>query len=127
MSIDENSLKNLWISRYGNNAWARDCYGYWIYYYDHGRDCQKRITPDGRLEDCGWEIDHIFPESKGGTDSESNLEFVYHSCNETKTDKLVYELFNGKKYEVRRRNNKSGYGIYCITDNRFIDWISNHQ
>ena len=126
MSIDENLLKRLWIKRYGNNQWAKDCYGYWINFYDHGRDCRKRTTPDGRLEDCGWEIDHILPESRGGTDYESNLEFVYHVCNEKKSDKTVYELANGRVYEVRNRYYKSGYGIFSRTLGRFIDWTSNN-
>ena len=124
MGIDENLLKRLWIKRYGNNPWARDCYGYWIYFYDHGRDCRKRTTPDGRLEDCGWEIDHILPEARGGSDYESNLEFVYHVCNEKKSDKTVYELANGKIYEVKSRPYKPGYGIYSRTLGRFIDWTS---
>lgn len=126
MAIDENMLKKLWIKRNGNSPWARDCYGVWIYYYDHGRDCKKRTTPDGRLEDCGWEIDHIFPEAKGGSDNEANLEFVYHVYNEAKSDKMVYELPNGKIYEVRKRPYKSGYGIYSRTSGRFIDWESKH-
>lgn len=124
MGIDENLLKRLWVKRYGNNPWARDCYGYWIYFYDHGRDCRKRTTPDGRLEDCGWEIDHILPESRGGSDYESNLEFVYHVCNEKKSDKTVYELANGKIYEVRSRLYKSGCGIYSRALGKFIDWTS---
>ena len=124
MSIDENLLRRLWIKRYGNNPWAKDCYGYWINYNDHGRDCRKRYTPDGRLEDCGWEIDHILPESRGGSDYEFNLEFVYHVCNEKKSDKTVYELANDRIYEVRSRPYKPGYGIYSRSLGRFIDWTS---
>ena len=126
MSIDENLLKRLWVKRYGNTQWAKDCYGYWINFYDHGRDCRKRATPDGRLEDCGWEIDHILPESRGGSDNEYNLEFVYHVCNEKKSDKTVYELANGRIFEVRSRYYKPGYGIYNRFSGKFVDWESNH-
>lgn len=127
MTINSEKLETLWLKRYGNNAWAKDCYGYWINFFDHGQNCRPRRTPDGRIEDCGWEIDHIMPESRGGSDQPTNLEFVFHECNATKSDKLRYELANGKVYSVIKRTYKSGYGIFSHTLNRFIDWESTHS
>lgn len=125
MTIDDQNLTALWYKRYGYTKWIRDCYGYWIYLDDHGNNCSKRITPDGRLEDCGWEIDHIYPQSYGGGNDETNLEFTYHCVNEAKSNNLNYS-FNGKSYSVRKRPYKYGYGIVNLSTYMFIDYTSKH-
>ena len=124
MNLSEEEVKRLWIKRYGNNAWVRDCYGCWIYFFDRGRDCKARKNPDGVIEPCGWEIDHIYPESRGGSDSEYNIEFVYGRFNEMKSDKLQYCLTGSTIFKVIKRPYKPGYGIYNTQTNRFIDWVS---
>ena len=126
MNISEETLKQLWIKRYGNNAWVKDCYGCWIYYFDHGRDCKARKNPDGVVEPCGWEIDHILPEARGGTDSEFNLEFVYGPFNAMKGDQTQYKLTGPSLFKIVKRPCKQGYGIYNATTGTFIDWISKH-
>lgn len=126
MNLSEENIRNLWIKRYGNNAWIKDCYGAWIYFYDRGRDCKPRMNPDGIVEPCGWEIDHIFPESRGGTSSETNLEFVYGYFNSLKGDLLTYKLTGDTIYSIEKRPYKTGYGIYNKTTRSFVDWISLH-
>ena len=39
----------------------------------------------------GWEIDHIKPVSKGGTDNLSNLQPLYWENNRSKGDKLDWK------------------------------------
>lgn len=126
MVLSDAQLKTLWIKRYGNNAWAKDCYGCWIYYYDRGRDCKPRRNPDGIIEPCGWEIDHIFPEAKGGSNNEYNLEFVYGGFNAMKADQIQYTLTSPTIFKVKKRPNKLGYGIYNTKTQLFIDWFSTH-
>ena len=126
MSLTDNQLKALWIKRNGNKAWAKDCYGAWIYFYDRGRDCSPRVNPDGVKEPCGWEIDHIYPEAKGGRDDESNLEIVYGGFNGMKSDELNYKLTGDTVFKVMKRYYKGGYGIYDTKRQKFIDWVSNH-
>jgi len=49
---------------------------------------------------CGalnsFEVDHIFPKSRGGSDHESNLTTSCKHCNSSKKDRTVEEWNNGK-------------------------------
>lgn len=126
MNLSEDTIRDIWIKRYGNNAWAKDCYGAWIYFYDRGRECKPRTNPDGVIEPCGWEIDHIYPESKGGTNNEYNLEFAYGYFNSLKADQLRYKLTGNTIFSIRKRPYKNGYGIYNESKQKFVDWISTH-
>lgn len=42
----------------------------------------------GKISEYGWEIDHIIPKSKGGTDDISNLQPLHWQANRKKSDKL---------------------------------------
>jgi hypothetical protein len=49
---------------YNGNFYRRDAFGTWMQYSAHGNT----------LSHFGWEIDHIQPPEKGGTDDLSNLQ-----------------------------------------------------
>lgn len=56
-----------------------------------------------RDSDYGWEIDHIVPVSKGGTDELSNLRALQWDNNATRGDgKLIRKIyFNGERNAER--------------------------
>ena len=58
-------------------AWRRDSEGNKIRHGSYGTDGQY-----------GWDIDHIKPSSKGGSDDLRNLQPLHHQANLEKSDKI---------------------------------------
>ena len=76
----------VWEKRAGKgnakpNAYCTDIEGNKIKYDDYGN----------RDSDYGWEIDHIHPESRGGSDELSNLQPLQWEANMKKSNKIAYE------------------------------------
>lgn len=70
-------LKAEWVSSDNEaNGFRKDQCGAWIKWSDYGNRNSK----------YGWEIDHITPVSKGGTDVLSNLRPLHWSNNLSKSD-----------------------------------------
>ncbi len=59
-------------------SWRSDRYGSWIYWAAYG----------DRQSAYGWEIDHIFPQSKGGSDDIINLQALHWKNNAHKSDNI---------------------------------------
>lgn len=78
---DEESINRIWlkglkVEGYDSDLYRQDYSGAWISrqaYGDH----------DSIL---GWEIDHVYPKSKGGTDEEINLRPINWQNNQSKGD-----------------------------------------
>lgn len=51
----------------------------------------------------GWDIDHIQPIAKGGTDTEDNKQIVHVLTNDEKADKTTFiSDYNGQTYQVQK-------------------------
>ena len=62
------------------NLWRRDAYGNLIY-----------KPAFGTQGDVGWEIDHIRPQSRGGSDNPKNLQAINTNENRKKGDQYPYK------------------------------------
>ena len=93
----ETTKKDVWnkgkiIPGYKPDIYRQDLAGAWIKWDDYGN-----INSD-----YGWEIDHIYPESKGGSDDLSNLKPLQWANNRSKGDN--YPLFT---YSISSLANKN--------------------
>jgi 5-methylcytosine-specific restriction endonuclease McrA len=68
----------------------KDAYGNIICFADYGTDSE-----------CGWHVDHIVPQSKGGSDMLSNLQPLHW-----KTNISLHNIEQGKKY-IKTYNTRS--------------------
>ncbi len=77
----ESVIQAVWrkgdtIIDYSVDEWRRDQCGHPIKFDDHGNTGSKH----------GWEIDHIVPAARGGSDDLANLQPLYWENNRRKSD-----------------------------------------
>lgn len=123
----------LWKDIFGNELWAQDCFGTWMYrddYGDHEKTRNDRPEGTGKYYSYGWDIDHIRPQSDFAKDDNSdflnNFEPMQYINNARKSDNLTFEI-NGVRYQVItcsicNSHGKKGYGIKRMSDGRRVDW-----
>lgn len=80
MSFSDNIIKSVWLKAravegYDENLFRKDACGAWIMWDKYKKD-----------HVFGWEIDHIFPRERGGTDILENLRPLQHQNNASKAD-----------------------------------------
>lgn len=82
--FNKEQIKNVWEKaksqlNYDSDHIRKDECGAWIYFEKYG----------DRNSEYGWEIDHIIPKSKGGTDEICNLQPLHWDNNVAKGDGLL--------------------------------------
>lgn len=80
-----NKIEKAWEDAHkvrGKNPdlYRKDDYGNMMYKPSYGKQSQM-----------GWELDHKFPKSKGGTNSSRNLQAVQWEENRKKSDTYPYK------------------------------------
>ena len=73
------------------------------------RDIAKAAYND-RNSKFGWNIDHILPVSKGGSNKKNNLICCHILTNDEKADKTTFTA-NNKNFQVQKIKNSDGYEI----------------
>ena len=73
------------ISGKDPSKYRRDPYGTIIYKDSHGKNSEM-----------GWEIDHIKPKARGGSDCIANLQALSTEINRAKADSLVKKSRHAK-------------------------------
>ena len=94
----------LWNKSFGNCNMVKDF---------AGRTIAKGAYND-RNSKCGWNVDHILPQSKGGVTADHNLVCCHILTNDEKADRfpcftanaIAFEIIKVQNhYEIRRKNN----------------------
>lgn len=78
--FSEQIIQQVWdkatiVKGYNPNLWRQDFAGAWI-----------RRDAYGTMMNLGWEIDHLCPTSKGGSDDIDNLNALHWKNNRKKGD-----------------------------------------
>lgn len=108
----ENALR-LWFRYYGDFEYAEDFDGGLMYRDAYGRR-DFFIWENGEKIYCGWNIHHILPIGRGGTNTESNLICTNIITNDAAGDRITYWI-DKNLYQVKRIWGTSQHEIVRLT------------
>ncbi|MCR4698524.1 MAG: HNH endonuclease [Bacilli bacterium] len=99
MNLNRETAMRLWNKRYGKSTTVKDF---------TGREMAKGAYND-RNSKKGWNVDHILPQSKGGTTAEHNLAICNIQTNDEKADKFPSFKANGIVFDIVKVQNHYEY------------------
>ena len=95
MDLNRETAMRLWNKSFGKETKVKDF---------AGRTIAKGAYND-RNSDCGWNVDHILPQSRGGTTADHNLICCHILTNDEKADKFPCFNANGIHFEIIKVQN----------------------
>ncbi len=95
MDLNRETAMRLWNKSFGKETKVKDF---------AGRTIAKGAYND-RNSDCGWNVDHILPQSRGGTTADHNLVCCHILTNDEKADKFPCFNANGVSFEIIKVQN----------------------
>ena len=102
--------QEFWDMEFGHKEVAYDFAGREIH-----RDCHG-----DSWSSYGWDVDHIMPESNGGTDRLSNLQITNIKTNREKSNDTTFYA-NGRRFQVK--HSKSYYDTEANYDYSSKDYV----
>lgn len=106
MELNKESAMRLWNRAYGKET---SCLDY------AGRKIVKGAYND-RNSEFAWNVDHIYPQSKGGKTNDSNLIICHILTNDEKADKFPCFTANKQKFEILKVQNH--YEIKSLSNHK---------
>lgn len=97
MAFEKSQRETIWRNYFGSAYSANDCFG-------------RYMTIDN------FEADHIWPESIGGRNHNSNGQPLSAQSNQEKADNTTGTI-NGNRFEVRK-SGFNGIGVMYVNGNR---------
>ena len=104
MELNHETAMRLWIKNFGRTTKAMDF---------AGREIYKGAYND-RNSEYGWNVDHIYPESKGGKTADHNLICCSIKTNDEKADSFPTFNANGQRFQIKKSQNH--YEIYPLKE-----------
>lgn len=95
MDLNHETAMRLWGKYFGKATTAKDF---------AGRKIVKGAYND-RNSDYGWNVDHILPQSKGGTTADHNLVCCHIKTNDEKADSFPCFVANEVRFEIIKVQN----------------------
>ena len=95
MDLNRETAMRLWNKSFGRETKVKDF---------AGRTIAKGAYND-RNSDCGWNVDHILPQSRGGATADHNLVCCHILTNDEKADKFPCFNANGVSFEIIKVQN----------------------
>ena len=106
MELNRETAMRLWNKTFGKETSAHDF---------TGRKIVKGAYND-RNSEFAWNVDHIYPQSKGGATKDSNLIVCHVLTNDEKANKFPCFTANKKKFEILKVQNH--YEIKSLSNNK---------
>ena len=95
MELNHETAMRLWTKSFGKTINTIDFAGRRIY----------KGAYNDRDSEYGWNVDHIYPESKGGKTTDSNLICCHITTNDEKADSFPTFNANGHKFQIKKFQN----------------------